>query len=71
MPIEDAIRLDAEIVERLGGELFRARLANGHVLHVHCKSRHREKAAALNVGDRVRLELSPFDMSKGCMLFLD
>jgi translation initiation factor IF-1 len=67
--IEDAICLDAEIIEILGGRLFRARLSNGHVLHAHCGVRDRERAGALKPGGVVRLEMTPFDMSKGRILF--
>ncbi len=71
MPIEDAIRLDAEIVEILGGQLFRAKLSNGHLLHAHCGGRDRDKAGSLKPGETVRLEMTPFDMSKGRILFQD
>lgn len=69
MPIEEAICLDAEIVEILGGQLFRAKLSNGHLLHAHCGGRDRERAGGLKLGEVVRLELTPFDMSKGRILF--
>lgn len=69
MPLEDAIRLDAEIIEILGAQLFRARLVNGHTLHAHCGARDRDLAAALKPGGTVRLEMTPFDMSKGRILF--
>jgi translation initiation factor IF-1 len=69
MSIEDAIRLDAEIIEILGGQLFRAKFSNGHTLHAHCGVRDRERADALKLGETVRLEMTPFDMSKGRILF--
>ncbi len=69
MPNEEAIRLDAEIIEILGGHLFKAKLCNGHALHAYCGGRDRNKAGALKLGEVVRLELTPFDMSKGRILF--
>jgi len=56
-------------VEVLGEGLFRAELANGHRLVAHTARRQRAQAAEVAVGDRVRLELSPFDMSVGRVLF--
>jgi translation initiation factor IF-1 len=55
-------------VEVLGEGLFRAELVNGHRLVAHAARRHREKVAGLAPGGKVRLEMSPFDMSKGRIL---
>lgn len=65
MPSEDAIAVEGIIVEVLRAGLFRAELSNGHRLMAHPARKHREKAAGLGPGDKVRLEMSPFDMSKG------
>jgi translation initiation factor IF-1 len=56
-------------VEVLGERLFRAELANGHRLTAHTARRQQAQATALAVGDKVRLELSPFDMSVGRIVF--
>ena len=69
MPSEDAITVGAAIEQVLGNGLFQARLPNGHRVVAHSGSRDREKTAALRVGDGVRLEMSPFDMSKGRIVF--
>ncbi len=71
MPIEDIIRLDAEIVAIVGQQLFRARLGNGHELIAHTARRDNLRAAELQVGMMVRLEMSPFDMSEGRIKFPD
>jgi len=52
-------------VEVLGDGLFRAELANGHRVLAHSARKNREKLAGLAPGGKVRLEMSPFDMSKG------
>ena len=65
MPGPDAIRLDGAVVEVLPGGLLQVELANGHRVLGHTPHRDREKLAALGVGDRVTLEMTPFDMSKG------
>jgi len=46
-----------------------ASLPNGHHVVAHCGNRDQVEASLLRVGDDVRLEMSPFDMSKGRILF--
>ena len=65
MPREDAITVEGTVVEVLGDGLFRAELANGHRILAHSARKNREKLAGLAPGGKVRLEMSPFDMSKG------
>ncbi len=66
VPGEDAIRLEGSLIEVLReSKLFRVELANGHRLLGHVSSRRQQEAAALKPGDKVILELSPFDFSKG------
>jgi translation initiation factor IF-1 len=65
VPSEDAIHVEGVIVESIGPGLFRAELKNGHRLLAHGTRRNRAQVAELKPGDRVNLELSPFDMSKG------
>jgi translation initiation factor IF-1 len=68
VPREDAIAVEGIVMEVLGEGLFRAELVNGHRLVAHTARRQRAQAAALGAGDKVRLELSPFDMSVGRIL---
>ena len=69
MPREDAIAVEGIVVEVLGERLVRAELVNGYRLLAHAARRDQTQAAALMVGDKVRLEMSPFDMSVGRILF--
>jgi translation initiation factor IF-1 len=69
VPREDAIAVEGIVMEVLGEGLFRAELANGHQLVAHTARRQREQAAEVAVGDKVRLEMSPYDMSVGRVLF--
>lgn len=66
---EENIHVEAVIEQTLNDGLFSVRLVNGHQVIAHCARRELEKAARLLVGDSVRLEMSPFDMSKGRILF--
>ncbi len=69
MSIEDAINIEASVERFLGNGLFMASLPNGHHVVAHCGNRDQVEASLLRVGDDVRLEMSPFDMSKGRILF--
>jgi translation initiation factor IF-1 len=66
VPGEDVIRLEGTLIEVLREAiLFRVELANGHRLLGHVSQRRRREAAELKPGDKVNLEMSPFDFSKG------
>ena len=66
MPGENAIRLEGTVVEVLKeATLFRVELVNGHRLLGHVSRRRRQEAGALKPGDKVDLEMSAFDFSKG------
>jgi translation initiation factor IF-1 len=65
MPVSDAIHLDGIVVEVLPNGLLRVELANGHRVLGHAARRDRERLAGLAAGARVKLEMTPFDMSRG------
>lgn len=66
MPGKDVIRLEGTVVEIMKeAALFRVALVNGHRLLGHVSRRRQQEAAVLKVGDKVNLEMSPFDFSKG------
>jgi translation initiation factor IF-1 len=67
---EDAIIIEGLVSDALGNNLFRVQLANGHAVLSHSARRDRETAGNLKPGDRVTLEMSPFDMSVGRIVFL-
>lgn len=53
----------------LAGTMFRVRLDNGHEVLSHISGKMRKRFIRLVVGDRVRLEISPYDMTKGRITF--
>ena len=63
MPCHDAIHVEGIVVEVLRGGLFRAELSNGHRVLAHPTRHSRGQLDSVGVGSKVRLELSPFDMS--------
>lgn len=62
---KDVIRMDGEVIEALPGTTFRVRLDNGHEILGHISGKIRVHYIRLLPGDRVTVELSPYDLSKG------
>ena len=60
----DAFRVEGFVTEALPNGTYRARLANGHVLLAFVAGRQRRKVK-FGPGDRVQLQLTPFDLSTG------
>ncbi|MFN3411385.1 MAG: translation initiation factor IF-1 [Exilispira sp.] len=65
MPKEDVITLQGEVIEVLPKTLFRVKLDNGHVIIAHLAGKLRMYNIRLLQGDRVQVELSPYDLTKG------
>jgi len=59
------IELDGTIIESLSNAMFRVELENGHVVTAHISGKMRMNYIKILVGDKVRLEMSPYDLSKG------
>ena len=64
MAKEPGITQDGTITENLSNAMFRVELENGHVVTAHISGKMRMHYIKLLPGDRVKLELSPFDLSK-------
>ena len=64
MGSEQAIELEGAISTVLPGTMFRVKLDNQHEVLAHVPGRMRKHFVRLTVGDRVRLEVSPYDLSK-------
>ena len=69
MAKQKQIEQDGVIVEALSNAMFRVELENGHVLIAHISGKMRMHFIKLLPGDKVRLELSPYDLSKGRITF--
>ena len=65
MAREGVIEVEGSVEEPLPAQLYRVVLANGHRVLAHWRGRDRRNAIVLQPGDRVRLEMSLFDLSKG------
>ena len=61
----DAIKVEGTLVEALPNTIFRVELSNGHRVLAHVAARSRLNFVRLALGDKVTLEMSPYDMSRG------
>ena len=65
MPKQAAIEKDGTIIEALSNAMFRVELDNGHVIIAHISGKMRMHYIRILPGDKVRVEMSPYDLSKG------
>ncbi len=65
MSKQSSIEQDGVIVEALSNAMFRVRLQNGHELVAHISGKMRMHYIKILPGDKVRLEMSPYDLTKG------
>lgn len=59
------IELDGVIIESLSNAMFRVELENGHVVIAHISGKMRMHYIKILTGDKVKLEMSPYDLTKG------
>jgi translation initiation factor IF-1 len=64
-PKEDAIVLEGEVLEPLPNAMFRVELENGHKVLAHISGKMRTHHIRILPGDRVQIELTPYDLSRG------
>jgi translation initiation factor IF-1 len=69
MAVEEKVILDAEVTEALPNLLFRVELDNGHEVLAHLAGRMRRNRIRVNPGDRVRVELSTYDLNRGRIVY--
>ena len=65
MAKQPSIEQDGTIIEALSNAMFRLELENGHVITAHISGKMRMNYIKILPGDKVRVELSPYDLSKG------
>jgi len=69
MNSEKAIQLEGTIMNVLPGTMFRVALANEHLVLAHISGKMRKRFIRLTVGDRVRMEMSPYDTAKARIVY--
>jgi len=65
MPKKDAIRLQATVVEVLPNAMFRVELENSHRILAHVSGKMRMHFIRILLGDKVTVEMSPYDLNRG------
>ena len=69
MSKEDVIQMQGEIVDNLPNATFRVKLENGHVVLGHISGKMRMNYIRILPGDKVTMELSPYDLTRGRIVF--
>ncbi|AFU97835.1 MULTISPECIES: translation initiation factor IF-1 [Simiduia] len=65
MAREDHIEMEGEVVDTLPNTTFKVKLENGHVVIAHISGKMRKNYIRILTGDKVKVELTPYDLSKG------
>ena len=65
MPKEDAIEVQGKVLETLPNAMFRVEIENGHKILAHISGKMRMHFIKILPGDKVTVELSPYDLSRG------
>lgn len=65
MSKEDHIEMEGEVIDTLPNTTFKVRLENGHVVIAHISGKMRKNYIRILTGDKVKVELTPYDLSKG------
>jgi translation initiation factor IF-1 len=66
---EEAIQVDGTVTQVLPGTMFKVKLANGHEILAHISGKMRKNYIQLTVGDKVKVDMSPYDLTKGRIAF--
>ena len=69
MAKDDAIEVEGTVVEPLPNAMFRVELENGHKVLAHISGKMRMHYIRILHGDRVRVELSPYDLTRGRVVY--
>ena len=69
MAKQSSIEQDGIVIESLGNALFRVQLENGHIIIAHISGEMRLHYIKILPGDKVKIEMTPYDLSKGRIIF--
>lgn len=71
MAKEEHIEMQGTVTETLPNTMFRVELENGHTITAHISGRMRKNYIRILTGDKVKVELTPYDLTKGRITFRD
>ena len=69
MAKEENIEFEGEVIDTLPNTTFRVKLENGHVVTAHISGKMRKNYIRILTGDKVKVEMTPYDLSKGRISF--
>jgi translation initiation factor IF-1 len=69
MPKEEGVQVEGTVVEPLPNAMFRVELENGHKVLAHISGKMRMNFIKILPGDKVTVELSPYDLSRGRIVY--
>ena len=69
MAKEDVIEAQGTVAETLPNAMFRVQLDNGHTILAHISGKMRMNFIRILPGDKVTVELSPYDLTRGCITY--
>ena len=69
MAKQDVIEQDGTVIESLANAMFKVELENGHVILAHISGKMRMNYIKILPGDKVKVEISPYDLTKGRISF--
>lgn len=69
MAKEEAIEMEGVVIECLPNTNFKVKLDNNHVIHAHISGKMRKNYIRILLGDRVTVQLTPYDLNKGRIIF--
>jgi translation initiation factor IF-1 len=69
MAKEDCIEMEGVVQETLPNTIFKVELENGHIITAHISGKMRKHYIRISTGDKVTVEITPYDLSKGRITF--
>jgi translation initiation factor IF-1 len=69
MPKEELLEFTGTVMEQLPNAMFRVKLENGHEILAHTSGKMRKNRIRVLAGDKVTIEMSPYDLTKGRVMF--
>ncbi|EGW21847.1 MAG: translation initiation factor IF-1 [Methylobacter sp.] len=69
MAKEDQIEMEGKVIDTLPNTMFRVELENGHIVTAHISGKMRKHYIRILTGDSVKVEMTPYDLTKGRITF--
>ena len=69
MAKEDLIEMEGEVIDTMPNTTFKVKLENDHVITAHISGKMRNNYIRILTGDKVKVEMTPYDLSKGRITF--